>query len=261
MVIPNLTFAHYIAAYFDVKVFCCYMVWNMKWRFVAAVLFLAQPLMAKEPQLSCEKKFGQMTWEGMVFYRYRLRAENFPPKQIFWLVVKSFDGTQTQTFKYCSNHRGHLILQPPEDIEGEIIYAVCPLKRGERLTFLMQSEDEQQVYATDIVPFPLEMRSKKGVRLNLELQGEQGEKFLLFAQGFDPHEHVVVSIVVDGKEIGMDSKVTGLGDLCLPVCMPAGTSGTEAKLVVKRKSEEVVFPFQCGAVALKCVGACCFEIK
>jgi hypothetical protein len=232
----------------------------MKWRFVVVVLFLAQSLMAKEPQLKCEKKFGQMKWEGMVFYRYRLRAENFPPKQTFQLVVKSFDGTQTKVFKYRSNNKGHLILQPPEDIKGEI-YAICPVKRGERLTFLMQSEEGKEVYATDIVPFPLEMQSKKGVRLNLELQGEEGEKFLLFAQGFNPHELVVLSLVVDGKEIEMESKVTSLGDLCLPVCMPAGTSDGEIRLVVKRKSEEVVFPFQCGASALKYVGACCFEIK
>ena len=74
----------------------------MRWPIIAAALFFVQPLIAKEPQLSCEKKFGKMEWQGMQFHRYRLRAENFPPQQTFRLIVKSFDGTQTETFKYLS---------------------------------------------------------------------------------------------------------------------------------------------------------------
>ncbi len=112
---------------------------------LAAALFLAHPLIAKEPQLKCEKRFGEMDWQGMKFHRYRLRAENFPPKQNFHLIVKSFDGTQTKTFKYSANDRGHLIYQPSEAIQGEV-YAICPVKRGERLTFLMQSEEGEDAY-------------------------------------------------------------------------------------------------------------------
>ena len=65
-----------------------------------------------------------MDWQGMKFHRYRLRAENFPPKQNFHLIVKSFDGTQTKTFKYSANERGHLIYEPAKDVQGEI-YAIC----------------------------------------------------------------------------------------------------------------------------------------
>ena len=227
---------------------------------ILAILLLVQPLLAKEPQLRCEKKFGQVDWEGMVFHRYALRAENFPPKQTFRLIVKSFDGTETETFRYYANHRGHLIFQPSEEEMGDI-YAICPAKRGERLTFLMQSEKDGKSYSTDIIPFPLEMKSKKGIKLNLELQGERGEKFLLFAQGFDPHEKVRLHLHINEQEIDLKPNVTALGDLHILLHIPLNSEGGEAKLHLSRKNEQVVFPFEWGAPALKLVGACCFEIK
>lgn len=232
----------------------------MRWHLILAVLCLVQPLIAKEPQLHCEKKFGQKQWQGVVFHRYALRAENFPHKQTFRLIVKSFDGTQTETFRYYANHRGHLIFQPSEDAGGDI-FAICPAKRGERLTFLMRSEESGEAYSTEIVPFPLEMKSKKGVKLSLELQGEQGEKFLLFAQGFDPNEKVRLSLHIDGKETDLEPTVTILGDLCAQVHIPINGEGGQAKLLLSRKNEQVVFPFEWGAPALKLVGACCFEIR
>jgi len=227
---------------------------------VLAVLFFTQSLIAKEPQLSCEKKFGKIDWQGMVFHRYALRAENFPPKQTFRLIVKSYDGTQTETFRYYANHRGHLIFQPSEEEKGDV-YAICPAKRGERLTFLMQSEDTGEAYSTEIVPFPIEMKSKKGIKLSLELQGEQGEKFFFFAQGFNPNEEVRLFLHTHGKEIDLEPVVTVLGDLCTQVHIPLSTEGSEAKLVLSRKNEQVVFPFKWGSPALELVGACCFEIR
>ncbi|MBS0604613.1 MAG: hypothetical protein JSS60_06195 [Verrucomicrobia bacterium] len=232
----------------------------MKWQILAAALILVQPLMGKEPQLSCEKRIGEMNWQGMIFHRYRLKAENFPPRQTFRLIVKSFDGTTTETFKYFANSKGHLILQPPEDVEGEI-YAICPAKRGERLTFLMQADEGEDSYEAEVIPFPLEMRSKKGIRLSLELQGEKGEKFLLFAQGFNPCEDVELFLEAQGKKLKQEAQVTSLGDLCAWIQLSTESEGGEAKLVLVRKNEEVVFPFQWGAPALKFVGACCFEIK
>jgi hypothetical protein len=232
----------------------------MRLQLMAAALIFVQPLIAKVPELSCEKKFGEMKWEGMVFHRYRLRAENFPPKQTFRLIVKSFDGTRTETFRYCANHRGHLIFVPPEDAEGDI-YAICPVKRGERLTFLMESEEGEEAYAAELVPFPIEMRSKKGIKLSLELNGEQGEKFLFFAQGFRPSEAIRLFLEIEGKEIELEAQVTSLGDLCTMVHFSIGSEGGEAKLVLKRQNEDVVLPFQWGTPAVKCVGACCFEMK
>ncbi len=231
----------------------------MKW-WLFLTLLLTHPLIAKEPQLSCERKIGKMTWEGMEFHRYRLRAENFPPKQTFQLIVKSFDGTETETFKYLANKRGHLILIPPEGPKSDI-YAVCPAKRGERLTFLMKSLEEGKMYAAELVPFPLEIRSKKGIKLNLELYGEQGEKFLLSGHGFKPKEAVSLALHADGKQFDLDVEVTQLGDLFTQIVLPTDSAGGEAKLILTRKNEEVVFPFEWGEPALKYAGACCFEIK
>ncbi len=232
----------------------------MRVQIIAAALLLAQPLIAKEPQLSCERKFGEVKWEGKVLRRYALRAKDFPPRQQFRLVFKTFDGTKTKTYSYLANQRGHLIFQPPEYIKGEI-YALCPARKGERLTFAMEAESGEETYETDLVPFPLHMRSKKGLRLNLELQGNRGEKFFLFAQGLKPHEKVELFLEIEGKKLPVESTVTSLGDLCAYI-LPSGTEeGGEARLLLVRKNEEVVFPFQWGAPALDYVGACCFEIK
>ena len=232
----------------------------MRWSILALFFILSQPLVAKEPQLTCKREIGARTWQGMVFHRYRLKAENFPPEQTFRLIVKSFDGTHTETFKYSANKRGHLILQPPEDFEGDI-YAICPAKRGERLTFSMQSVEGEDSYEAELIPFPLEMKSKKGIRLSLELQGEKGDKFLLFAQGFNPAEEVAMFLEVEDKRRKEEAQVTRLGDLCAQIYLPSSGVGGHAKLIVQRKNEEIVFPFEWGEPALKLVGACCFEIK
>lgn len=231
----------------------------MKW-WLFLTLLLTHPLVAKEPRLSCERKFGKINWQGMEFHRYRLRAENFPPEQTFRLIVKSFDGTQTETFKYHSNKRGHLILESLEGPKSDI-YAVCPAKRGERLTFLMKCIEEDKMYIAELVPFPLEMRSKKGIKLNLELQGEQGEKFLFSARGFKSKEEVRLFLHADGKEIDLTPEITQRGDLFVQILLPMDSDGGEAKLILSRKNEEVVFLFEWGGPALKLVGACCFEIK
>jgi hypothetical protein len=232
----------------------------MKALSILAVLVLAQSLFAAGPELSCEKKFGQLDWQGVVFHRYALRAENFPPRQTFRLIVKSYDGTETETFRYYANHKGHLIFQPSEDYEGDIV-AICPAKRGERLTFVMQSEQGDEAYAAEIVPFPLEMKSRKGIKLSLELQGIQGEKFQLFATGFKPSEPVTLTLWVGGDAFDLEAAVTPLGDLYTKVDIPLQATEGDARLVVARKSEEIVFPFEWGTPALKLVGACCFEIK
>jgi hypothetical protein len=226
---------------------------------IIALIFCSNALIALEPQLSCEKIWGEMTWEGMEFHRYKLRAEHFPPQKKFLLIVKNFDGYQTETFTYHSNNKGHLILQPLENVEGDI-YAICPAKRGERLTFIMQSEDVS--YSTEVVPFPLEMKSKKGVKLNLELQGEKGEKFLFIAEGLKANENVELYGEFQGRKISFEvPQATPLGELFALLTFPEDQEGGHAKLVLKRKQEEVAFRFECGAPALRIVGACCFEIK
>lgn len=233
---------------------------KMLFRALAILFFLTQPLMAKEPHLSCEKKIGTMNWQGMKFHRYKLRAENFPPKQSFRLIVKSFDGTKTETFTWRANKKGHLILKPPEEIQGEI-YAICRARLGERLTFSMQAEEGDDSYDTDMIPFPLEMKSKKGIKLSLELQGEMGEMFFLFAEGFKQDEEVEAFLEFGTRRYAQDAHITRLGDLCMQLQLPSSGEGGEAKLIIVRKREEIIFPFAWGPPALKWVGACCFEIR
>lgn len=230
----------------------------MRWGILAALIFISQTLCAKEPQLTCEKIWGEMTWEGMEFHRYKLRAENFPAQKKFVLVVRSFDGFETETFTYNSNKKGHLILQPVENVEGDI-YAICPAKKGERLTFLMKSDE--LAIATDVIPFPIEMKSKKGAQLNLELQGDKGEKFMLTGEGFRANEIVDLVCEIQDQKLPIEAFVTPLGELIALITLPESEEGGDAKLILKRKQEEAIFHFKWGAPALKIVGACCFEIK
>ncbi len=228
-------------------------------KILLAIALSFQTLLAAEPHLSCEKIWGQITWEGMEFHRYKLRAENFPAQQKYVLIVRSFDGTETETFTYHSNKKGHLILQPVENVGGDL-YAICPAKRGERLTFLMRSGES--AYATDVIPFPLEMKSKKGIKISLELQGEKGEKFLLWAQGLQPNEHIQLQCNIGEQTLQLEAPpATPLGDLVMYIDLPADQDGGAAKLILKRKQEEITFPFEWGTPAMKVVGACCFELK
>jgi hypothetical protein len=132
----------------------------MKRYALAAAIFLVQPLFSAEPYITCEKKFGEMKWQGVVLHRYALRAENFPPDKKYHMIYRTFNGAQTKTYTYQANKRGHLIFQKPENVEGDIL-AVCPAKKGERLTFMMQAEDGSEVYKTYIIPFPIEVKTKR----------------------------------------------------------------------------------------------------
>ena len=232
----------------------------MRWGFLIAILILIQGVQAEEPQLRCEKNWGERTWEGMKFHRYHLRAERFPPNKKYRFIVESFDGIRTEIFDYVANKKGHLILiRPDEDYKDEI-YAICPAKRGERLTFWMKSEED--AYFTQLVPFPLEKRSKKGIKLNLELQGGQGEKFLLSAEELESYEEIELFLLIQGKQVQIKTdEANQYGELSAVIDLPTDPHGGEAKLILKRRKEEIVFPFQWGAPALKIVGACCFEIK
>lgn len=207
----------------------------MKWGLFIAMLLFSQVIVAKEPELTCEKIWGEMTWEGMEFHRYKLRAENFPPQKKFLLIVRSFDGTETETFTYNSNKKGHLILEPVENTPQDI-YAICPAKRGERLTFVMKSDE--LAFSADVVPFPLEMKSKKGVKLNLELQGDKGEKFFLTGDGFKANETVELACKIDEQTLPFEAFITPLGELIAYITLPDEQEGGKAKLILKRKKKK-----------------------
>jgi len=215
---------------------------------------------SKEPELYCEKNWGERTWQGMTFHRYHLRANHFPPDKKYRLVVESFDGMRTETFDYISNKKGHLILVPPDEDYKDEIFAICPAKRGEKLTFWMKSEED--AFSTQLIPFPLEMHSKEGAKLHLELQGQKGEKFLFIAEDLEANEEIELFLAIEGKQsLLCCEKTSSDGELNKMIDLPSDAHGGEATLILKRQQEEVVFPFQWGTPALKIVGACCFEIK
>ncbi len=232
----------------------------MKIRFFVAILVLVQSLVAGEPDLHCEKNWGEIKWQGMKFHRYHLRASDFPPSKTYRLIVENYDGQRTETFDYVSNQKGRLILMRPDEDYEDDIYLICSAKRGERLIFWMESQDD--AYATELVPFPLGMKSKKGVKLDLELKGEQGEKFLFTGNDLEPYENVDLFLEIKNERVLLNSSETSeYGELSAMIDLPEDPDGGEANLILKRKNEEIVFPFSWGPPALKIVGACCFEIK
>ncbi|MES2122775.1 MAG: hypothetical protein V4492_08380 [Chlamydiota bacterium] len=231
----------------------------MGWRWIAPFVFATQILCAVDPYLYCEKRWGELEWQGMTFRRYSLRAEGFPREKLYQLLVKNFDGSHTETFFYRANNRGHLILEPIKEIEDGA-YAICPVKRGERLTFIMRSEDKEEHIIADVVPFPIETKSKKGVKVHLELMGNLGEEFLLTAEGFLPGEEIQVSCYYNDSIIGLHPAIDEKGKLRAVITLPEDSEGT-ATLIVHRNAEEIVLSFDWGAPALKLVGACCLEVK
>jgi hypothetical protein len=233
----------------------------MKWIASLGFICVFGAIDAKEPRLSCEHKWGQVTWEGLVLKRYQLRAHHFPPGEQFHLVVKSFDGMQTETFTYEANQRGHLILKPVDHIQGEI-YAICPLKRGERLTFYMLSDDKTKQYASDVIAFPIEMKSRREARLSMELMGEEGERFLLKGESFDSRELLEVRYRFGTEEERHEINASEWGTIEEIITVPSTARALkQGKVIIKRKREEITFPFNCNQEALKIVGACCIEIR
>ncbi len=232
----------------------------MKMVFFGAALFFTQHLLAVPPDLRCEKNWGEMQWEGMTFHRYHLRAEDFPPDKTYKLIVENCDGMRTETFDYKANKRGNLILVRPDENYEDDIYLICSAKRGERLTFWMQSGDD--AYAVELVPFPLTTRSKKGAMLSLELQGEKGEQFLFTAHKMEPCEEVSMFLETkEGRILVKNGEASEYGEMSALIDLPSEQGGGEAKAILKRRNEEAALGFVWGPAALKIVGACCFEIK
>ncbi|MBS0620012.1 MAG: hypothetical protein JSS61_00940 [Verrucomicrobia bacterium] len=229
-------------------------------RWLALALLFTSGISAKEMRIDCEKKWGEITWEGIHFKRYRLRAHDFPPGEEFHLFITNSDGEETQTFRYLCNKKGHLIPQELDHVVGDV-YAICPMKRGERLHFYMATEDRNQGCTAAVIPFPLEMESKKGVKLSLELKGQQGKQFVLRAMGLRPYETVQVVYKYDADETGLDVTVGQEGSFETTLMFPEDRDGGPARLFVRRSKEEILFPFEWGTPALKVIGACCLEIR
>lgn len=218
-------------------------------------------LYAHEPELECEKKWGEIDFQGKRVMRYRLRANHFPRGMRFRLFVKWFNGEEADIFTYKANQKGHLIL---EQIRRDPTYALCPLKNGERLFFVMKAEDDSALSAEiSIVPFPIALKTKSGLDLSLELQDQEGEVFQLHGEGFCSGEVFQLTTLVEGKEHNYSIIASSQGVIDFPLKLALSDhDGGNCSLTINRTNKEsVLFPFKAGRAALSLAGAFALEIK
>jgi hypothetical protein len=227
---------------------------------VLALLFSSINLFA-EPRLECEKKWGEAKFKGKKIKRYRLRGSDFPQGDRFRLYVKWFNGEEAGTFAYVSNHRGYLILD--EELNEDPLYALCPLKRGERIAFLMRSEEDPSFsIETSVIPFPLEFKTDKGARISLELKGQDGEAFLLQGSKFRPSESFELHSSFQGKDNRYCLMASPDGTVTFPFIVDLDDlDGGECVMVIKRKEEKYAISFLIGRAALGLAGGFALKIR
>jgi hypothetical protein len=225
------------------------------------LFFFCASLCANVPELECEKKWGEIDFHGKRVMRYRLRANHFPRGMRFRLFVKWFNGEEADIFTYKANQRGHLIL---EQVRRDPMYALCPLKNGERLFFVMKAEDNSALNAEiSIVPFPIALKTKSGLKLSLELRGQDGEAFLLHGNGFYSGEVFEVTTLVQEKEHTYSVIASSKGIVEFPIKLELRDhDGGECSLSLTRSDDEtIILPFKAGRAALSLAGAFALEIK
>ena len=225
------------------------------------VLFSFGSVAAKTPQLECEKRWGEMKYKGKRIVRYRLRGSGFPEGNRFRLVVKWFNGEEADTYSYVANRHGYLILE--DDVQDDPIYALCPLKKGERIAFLMRCEEDPACCPeASVVPFPLAYKTKSGLKLSLELKGDDGEAFRLLGRGFSSQESFEINFSFQGKDYRHSLIASSEGRVDFPLVLELDDrDGGECDLHIKRAKEDVVFPFLVGRAALELAGGFALEIR
>lgn len=215
----------------------------------------------QEPRLECEKRWGEAKYKGKRIVRYRLRGNGFPEGNRFRLVVKWFNGEEADTYSYIASRSGHLLLE--EGRQDEPIYALCPLKRGERIAFLMRCEEDPSCCAeASVVPFPLAYKTKSGLKISLELKGEDGDAFRLLGRGFLPQEHFEISTLFQKKNCKYSLIASSEGKVDFPLIFELDDrEGGECTATLKRAEEEVIFSFLAGRAALELAGGFVLEIR
>ncbi len=228
---------------------------------IQLMLFFSCAHLHAQPRLECQKRWGEAKYKGKRIKRYRLRANDFPEGKRFNLVVKWFNGEEAQTFSYVSNHWGHLMLD--DEIGQDPLYALCPLKKGERIAFLMRSEEDPTFVAeASVVPFPLEFKTKSGLKLSLELKGQDGDAFCLLGRKFLSGENLEVKSSFQGKQSSYPVTASSEGKVNFPFTLEmVDRDGGECLLTVKRKIEEIVISFHAGRAALDLAGGFALEIR
>ncbi len=228
---------------------------------ILVILFLSSACChGSVPRLECEKKIGEIKIYGKVIKRYQLRGAHFPPGERYRLFVKWYNGEEAETLLYQSDEKGRLFLSGEE--QKEPLYALCPLKRGERVSFLMRSERDPHFFVTtSIVPFPLVLK-KRGISLELELLSAEGERFMVHGEGFNPREHIELQCYTQKKMESVHIEANVLGFIDVPIAFPVEEGQwNKAQLTIVRKTRKMTFPIVVGSPALEYVGGCCLEIR
>jgi len=212
------------------------------------------------PYLYCQKKWGELKWEGLKIQVLKLRAEQFPPGKTYTLFIRNCDGSETPVFNYTANKKGHLIIDLDSELKQGAPFAVTPLRKGEKVSYCMYSPDRSEKIITSIIPFPIEA-SKEFATVSLELFDPKGEEFACFGKGFTPGERVQV-ICTSGDQIHQEAVIidqNGNFNYLLRPSIKGQETGT-AKVTVKRQNEQISVPFAWGRQAQEFVGAICLQI-
>ncbi len=213
------------------------------------------------PYLYCQRKWGELKWEGLKIQVLKLRAEQFPPGGTYTLFIRNCDGSETQVFDYTANKKGHLILDIDKKLKHGAPFAITPLRKGEKVSYCMYSPDRSEKIITSIVPFPIEA-SKDFSTVSLELLDPKGEAFVCIGKGFMPGETVEI-VCASGDRISKEALlIDGNGGFsCLLGPSINNQETGMARVTVKRQNEQISVPFAWGRQAQEFVGAICLQIN
>lgn len=212
------------------------------------------------PYIYCQKKWKELKWEGLKIQILKLRAEKFPEGKAYTLIIRNCDGSETEVFNYVANKKGHLIVDITEDLKKGIPFAITPLRKGEKISYCMLSEDQTEKYITSIVPFPIEVEGDQG-SVSIELLDVKGESFMCVGQGFQPNKEIQVTCQSGQSNERSWVRVNERGGFHCPI-YPAieGKEGGNAVVLIKTKEEQLSLPFVWGKEAQEFIGAICLQI-
>jgi hypothetical protein len=215
----------------------------------------------QRPYLYCQKKWGELKWEGLKIQVLKLRAEKFPVGKTYTLFIQNCDGSETQIFNYTANKKGHLIVDITEELKKGAPFAITPLRKGEKVSYCMYSPDRSEKFTASIIPFPLQA-SKDFTSIALELVDTNADSFLCVGKGFIPGEQVKLTCVSGAKVTEEWLTIDEKGEFQQPVSPRLeGQETGKAKVSVKRKYEEIKLPFSWGRQGQEFVGAICLQIS
>ncbi len=229
-------------------------------RLVVLMMVVQGILHAGQPHVYCQKKWRELKWEGLKIQVLKLRAEEFPVGKSYTLFIRNCDGSETEVFNYTANKKGHLIIEMNEDLKKGAPFAVTPLRKGEKVSYCMFSEDRSEEYTASIIPFPIEA-TKSGASISVELIDAKAESFVCVGKGFNPGEEV--QIQCQSGEQTSQATISADGEGAFKYLVWPSVNDVEtgtAALTVKRQNEDLKVSFVWGKDAQEFIGAICLQI-